>query len=65
MSTRLLTAVEVAERLGVPKTWVYEQARAGRIPFVPLGRYRRFRDEAIEEWVAGLERAGGHGGRRV
>ena len=37
--------------LGVPKTWVYEQSRAGRIPTVPLGRYRRFRPEAIEAWV--------------
>ncbi len=37
--------------LGVPKTWVYEQARAGRIPTVELGRYRRFRAEAIEAWI--------------
>lgn len=41
--------------LGVPKSWVYEQAREGRIPTVPLGRYRRFRGEAIERWVAELE----------
>ena len=47
MSARLLTAAEVASLLGVPRTWVYEQSRAGRIPTVPLGRYRRFRPEAI------------------
>ena len=45
--------------LGVPKTWVYEQSRAGRIPTVALGRYRRFRPEAIEAWVEELERRGG------
>ena len=57
--TRLLTAEEVAERLGVTKDWVWAQARAGRIPHVQLGRYRRFPrggsardDAAIESAVA-------------
>ena len=47
----LLTAGQVAEMLGVPTTWVYEQSRRGRIPTVTLGRYRRYRAEAIAEWV--------------
>jgi excisionase family DNA binding protein len=41
--------------LGVPKSWVYEQSRRGRIPTVSLGRYRRYRAEAISEWVQQLE----------
>jgi excisionase family DNA binding protein len=53
--TRLLTADEVAERLGVTKDWVWAQARAGRIPHVRLGRYRRFREEAIDAWLRELE----------
>jgi excisionase family DNA binding protein len=53
--TRLLTVEEVAERLGVTKDWVWAQARAGRIPHVRLGRYRRFREEALDEWLRGLE----------
>lgn len=53
--TRLLNVDEVAERLGVTKDWVWAQARAGRIPHVQLGRYRRFREEALEEWLATLE----------
>src|SRR4051794_22162499 len=44
----LLTADEVAALLSVPKSWVYEQSRLGRIPTVTLGRYRRYRREAIE-----------------
>jgi excisionase family DNA binding protein len=56
---RLLTAEEVAELLGVSATWVYEQSRAGRIPTVRLGRYRRYRPEAISAWVEELERATG------
>ena len=55
--TPLLTVDDVAERLGVTKDWVWAQARAGRIPHVKLGRYRRFREEAIEEWLGSLERS--------
>ena len=55
--TRLLTVEEVAERLGVTKDWVWAQARAGRIPHVRLGRYRRFREEAIDEWLLRLEQS--------
>ena len=54
--TRLLTVDDVAERLGVTKDWVWAQARAGRIPHVQLGRYRRFREEALDEWLDELER---------
>jgi excisionase family DNA binding protein len=54
--TRLLTAHEVAERLGVTTAWVWAQTRAGRIPHVRLGRYRRFREQAIEEWIGRLEK---------
>lgn len=53
--TRLLTVDEVAERLGVTKDWVWAQARAGRIPHVRLGRYRRFREESIDAWLKDLE----------
>ena len=48
---RLLTAEQVATMLGVPKSWVYEQNRRGAIPCVTLGRYRRYRLEAIEDWI--------------
>ena len=61
MSGSLLTADEVAELLGVPKSWVYEQSRRGAIPTVTLGRYRRYRREAIEAWIERLEGDGGLG----
>jgi excisionase family DNA binding protein len=48
----LLTAEEVAELVGMGVDWIYEQARRGRIPVVKLGRYRRFRRESIERWIA-------------
>jgi excisionase family DNA binding protein len=57
----LLTAEQVGEMLGVPRSWVWEQSRKGTIPTVRLGRYRRYRREALEEWVAGLEDEGRRG----
>lgn len=59
----LLTAHEVADFLGVPASWVYEQSRAGRIPTVTLGRYRRYRRVAIEAWIAEIEAGGSTRGR--
>lgn len=38
----LLTPEELAERLKVPVSWVYEQSRQGNIPTHRLGRYIRF-----------------------
>jgi excisionase family DNA binding protein len=54
-SRRLMTADEVAGLLGMTAAWVYQQSRLGRIPTVNLGRYRRYRREAIEAWVVELE----------
>lgn len=59
MTDRLLNADDVAELLGVPRGWVYQESRAGRIPCVTLGRYRRYRREALEGWLRENER-GGH-----
>jgi excisionase family DNA binding protein len=48
--SRLLTADQLAERWQVPKSQVYRLAREGRIPTVEIGRYYRFRLDAIEAW---------------
>jgi excisionase family DNA binding protein len=53
---RLLTAQEVADYLAVKPSWVLQEARAGRLPVVRVGRYRRFRLAAIEAWAAARER---------
>ena len=43
----LLTAAELAERLKVPISWVYEQSRQGKIPTHRMGRYLRFRLQEV------------------
>ena len=50
MSGQILTADQLAIRWQVPKSHVYRLAREGAIPVVELGRYRRFRLDAIEQF---------------
>jgi len=38
---------------------VYDQSRRGRIPTVTLGRYRRYRREAIDAWLRQIEKGAG------
>ena len=59
MSTpsHLLTADELADRWRVPKSHVYRLTRDGLIPAVRLGRYYRYRLDAIERWEARSEQA--------
>jgi len=45
--TDLLTAAELAERLKLPISWVYEQSRQGKIPTHRMGRYLRFRLQEV------------------
>ncbi|MGA3294663.1 MAG: helix-turn-helix domain-containing protein [Candidatus Acidiferrales bacterium] len=50
----ILTPEEVAERLKVPSSWVYEKTRArcrNPIPCLRLGRYIRFDWNAVINWL--------------
>jgi excisionase family DNA binding protein len=49
----LLTAEQLAERWQVPKSHVYRLTREGAIPSVKLGRYYRYRLDALERWEIG------------
>jgi excisionase family DNA binding protein len=53
--TDLLTAQDVATMLGVTTDWVYAQSRKGHIPTITLGRYRRYRRDAILDWLTQIE----------
>ncbi len=47
-SSQLLTVEQVAERWQVKPAHVYRLARQNRLPTVELGRYKRWRLDAIE-----------------
>ena len=51
---RILNIVEVAKLLRVPVSWVYERARRrsfDRIPHFKLGKYLRFSEKEILNWL--------------
>jgi excisionase family DNA binding protein len=64
MSDLFETAQEIAELLNVPVTWVRRETRAGRMPFVPLGRYRRYDRDDVLAWVESLKSGGGPSWRK-
>ena len=47
----LLYPADVAQLLGIPRSTVYELARAGRIPSVRIGRAVRFLRADLETWI--------------
>jgi excisionase family DNA binding protein len=57
MSERLLNAEDVAALLNVPVSWVRQETRAGRLPHLALGRYKRYSEQAVLEWLE-TQRAG-------
>lgn len=52
----LVDSKAAAALLGVPASWIEREARAGRIPNVQLGHYRRFNPDALREWWQARER---------
>ena len=55
----LMTVGEVARRLKVPVSWVYERCREGTpnpLPHLKLGKYLRFSRSALFAYMDGLRR---------
>jgi excisionase family DNA binding protein len=50
----LLRPADVARKLGVSRTWLYDAARDGRVPAVRIGGPTgplRFVEEDVERWL--------------
>ena len=56
-AAQLMTAAQLSVRWQVPKSHVYRLSREGSLPTVQLGKYRRFRLDAVEKF----EKKGGLG----
>jgi excisionase family DNA binding protein len=57
MTSRLLTATEVAHWLRVSRGWVFDHASGRRKPVLPsikMGKAIRFRQEAVTAWIEAL-----------
>ena len=51
MTERLLTAREVADRLGLTTETVLVWVRRGELPAIRLGRAIRFREDELDAWL--------------
>jgi excisionase family DNA binding protein len=54
VSERLLTVEEVAQRLQVPRSWVYKHLK--EIPYIKLGKYVRFEASDVAALLQGLRK---------
>ena len=58
LQVEILTPQQVAERLQLPESWVYEQTRnrasvrgADPLPYMKVGRYLRFKWSDVLAWL--------------
>jgi excisionase family DNA binding protein len=54
MNEELLTVEELADLLKVPATWIYQRTRcrsSERLPHIKIGKYLRFEEGAVLEWL--------------
>ena len=50
----LISLPEMADRLGVPPLWLKEQAEAGRVPHLKVGRKLMFHHDSAEAAVLAM-----------
>lgn len=60
MSDGLMTAQQVAEYLGLSKSWVRQKTRLGEIPAIHIGGAVRYSPKAIERWLESFSNADEH-----
>jgi excisionase family DNA binding protein len=59
----LLTAEQAAELLAVPVSFVRQETRADRIPYIPIGvRYKRYEADVLRAWWESRRRGPGRRG---
>ena len=54
MEERLVGVGEIADTLGVPKSWVYSRTREtgpGSIPRIMVGKYVKFKIDEVMAWL--------------
>ena len=53
---RILTVEQLAEMIGVSEYTVRLWAREGKLPALHLGKYWRFRESSIRDWLREQEK---------
>ena len=58
MDSEILTVLDVAQFLRVPKSTVYKLARVGELPASKIGKHWRFLRRDIHEWMRSRSQQG-------
>ena len=51
MNQNLIGIREMARKLDVPVSWLYSRSRTREIPFLKVGKYVKFDESEVMEWV--------------
>jgi len=51
MNQNLIGIKEMAEKLDLPVSWLYQKTRTKEIPFYKVGKYCKFLESEIWEWL--------------
>jgi excisionase family DNA binding protein len=51
MSANLIGIKEMAKKLDVPVSWLYSRTRSNDIPHYKVGKYRKFDESEVWEWL--------------
>ena len=51
MDQNLISIKEMAEKLDLPVSWLYSRTRTKEIPHYKIGKYVRFSESEVWEWL--------------
>jgi excisionase family DNA binding protein len=51
MNQNLIGIKEMAEKLNLPVSWLYQKTRTREIPFYKVGKYCKFRESEVWQWL--------------
>jgi len=51
MSQNLIGIKAMAEKLDLPVSWLYSRTRTGEIPHYKIGKYVKFNESEVMEWI--------------
>ena len=54
MKQNLIGIKEMAEKFDIPVSWLYSRTRTNEIPHYKIGKYVRFNEEEVWQWIKKL-----------
>ena len=51
MNENLTGIKEMARKLDLPVSWLYSRTRTKEIPFYKIGKYVKFNESEVMEWI--------------